>query len=207
LYALGYDKNSSVMEQHKNSLMLSYLKLGAWSLAPTANAAATPVLKTTGATVGHRKRLTPEDLVNYKTLCDNLGIDISMRYFALCAEHASDLLLVDQSFKDRYNNTETGKVLRNVYGFNMFETIHCPKYLGTNDNKKAFGAAALSTDVNSSVFYTSLNSMKAIGSIKMYRSEAESDPENRMSKVGFRMYGIVSPVVASGVGAIIDTYV
>lgn len=207
LHALGYDKNSSVMEQHKTSLMRSYLKLGAWSLAPSASAAATPVLKTTGATVGHRKRLTPDDLVAYKVLCDNLEIDLAMRYFALSAEHAGDLLLVDQSFRDRYNNTATGEILRNIYGFNMFETVHTPKYLGTNDTKKAFGAAALSTDVSASVFYTSLNSMKAIGSISMYYSEASADPENRMSKVGFRMYGIVSPVVASGVGAIIDTYV
>ena len=187
--------------------MRSYLKLGAYSLAPTATAATTPVLKTTGATVGNRKRLTIGDLIDFKVVLDNLEIPIELRHLVLCTNHVNDLLLIDQSFKDRYNVTETGKVMKNIYGFHMMESVHTPKYVGTTDNKKAFGAAAAGTDVAASVFYSDLNAMKALGSMDLFYRDASADPENRKSVIGFSMYGIVSPVTTKGVGAIIDTYV
>ncbi|MCE9539933.1 MAG: hypothetical protein K8R85_12045, partial [Bacteroidetes bacterium] len=169
LQALPYDKKSSVMMSHKEALMRTYLKLGAHSLAPAADAVSTPVFKTTGATVGLRKRLKVEDLVAYKELIDALEIPIEMRHLVLSSAHVNDLLLIDQTFRDRYYNTESGKIIKNIYGFNIFESLHTPKYVGTTYAKKAFGAAAAATDINSSVFFSNLNAMKAIGSISMYR--------------------------------------
>lgn len=206
LYALPYDKKSSVMQSHKEALMRAYIKLGAHSLAPAADAAETPVFKTTGAIVGTRKRLTIADLIVFKELIDVLEIPIESRHLALSNSHVNDLLLIDQSFRDRYYKTETGKMMNNIYGFNIYESLHTPKYVGTTYAKKAFGAAAATSDIAASVFYSNLNAMKAIGSLSMYKSEASEDPLNRQTVIGFRMYGIVNPVTVKGVGAIIDTY-
>jgi len=203
LYALGYDKKSSVMQQHKDTLKVSSIKLGAWSLAPAANAANTPVLKTTGTLSNGLRAMLPADLISYKQSCDDLEIPVESRNLVLSAKHVNDLLLTDQSFRDRYYATESGKMIKNIYGFNIWESIHNPKFDATF-NKKAFGAAGAGTDLNSSVFFSTVNAMKAMGSSSVYLREASQDPENRKTVVGFRMYYIVHPVSAKGFGAIID---
>lgn len=207
LHALPYDKKSSVMQSHRDALKRATLKLGAWSLAPQADSANSPIVLTTGATVGKRKRLTPTDLITFRERLDPLEIDPDTMYLPLSSAHVNDLLLVDQSFRDRYYNTETGKVIKNIFGFNIFESRHTPKYNGTNNTKKAYGAASAISDMNCSPFYSTLNAMKAQGSVSMYNRPAELDPENRQTVIGFSMYYIVSPVSAKGTGAIIDTYV
>jgi hypothetical protein len=207
LRALAYDKKSSVRQQHLTAMMRAHLKLGAYSLAPSAHAASTPVIQTTGATVGHRQKLTIADLVAYKRLIDALEIPLESRYLVLCSDHVNDLIEVDQAFRDRYYNTATGKLIPNIYGFGMFESLHTPKFVGTTYAKKAFGAAAAGTDISSSVFYSNLNNMKAIGSTGVYYRDAQLDPENRQSVFGVRQYTIVSPVTLKGSGAITDGYV
>ncbi len=206
LQTLGYDKKNSVMNQHKDTLLVASLKLGAHSLAPSANGANTPVIKTTGTLASGRRAMLPADLVALKNQCDLLEIPKESRYLILSAVHVNDLLLVDQSFRDRYYSTATGKMIPNIYGFNIFESLHTPKYVAAF-TKKVFGAAPLGTDLNSSVFFSTLNAIKAQGSTMTYIRQAELDPENRKTVVGFRMYYIVSPVSAKGVGAIIDNNV
>lgn len=207
LFALAYDKKSSVRKQHLDALMRAHLRLGAYSLAPTADSANAPVFKTTGATIGVRKRIKMEDIIAYKALCDALEIPLDQRYLVMCPEHVEDILLIDQSFRDRYNSTASGQLIKQIYGFNIFESIYTPKYVGTTFNKKAYGAAAAASDVPASVFYSTVNAIKAQGSTKMYYRDAEQDPENRKSVVGFRMYDIVHPVSAVGFGAIVSDYV
>lgn len=208
LHALAYDKKSSVRKQHLDALMRSFMKLGAHSLAPADDTnASRPVFKTTGATVGNRKKLLAADLISYKRLCDALEIPVESRYLVLCSDHVNDLLEIDQAFRDRYYNTETGKLITNIYGFGIFESLHTPKFVGTTYAKKAFGAAAAASDINCSVFYSNVNNMKALGSTSSYYRDAAQDPENRMSVFGARQWGIVHPVTTKGCGAIVDTYV
>lgn len=206
LYALGYDKKSSVMQQHKDALTVAAIKLGAHSLAPAADGASTPVIKTTGTLTGGFRALLPADLVTLKGRCDDLEIPLESRHLVLSAKHVNDLLLVDQSFRDRYYNTESGKIIKNIYGFNIYESVHTPKYVAAF-TKKVFGAAALGTDLAASVFFSTVNAIKAQGSTTMYLAEATKDPANRKTVVGFRMYYIVSPVSTIGAGAIIDNNV
>lgn len=207
LFALPYDKKSSVMQQHKEALMRAFIKLGAHSLAPQSNTTNTPILRTSGTLVGTRKRLTIADLIGLKDACDTLEIPLELRNLGLCNVHVNDLLLeTDQTFRDRYYATDTGKMMKNLLSFNIFETLHAPKYNGTNATKKAFNSAAAGTDVNGSFMYSNLNAMKAIGSMGVYMSKAEDNPKTRQSEIGFRMYGIVSPVTVKGVAAIVDTY-
>lgn len=206
LYALGYDKKSNVMQQHKDTLLVSSIKLGAHSLAPTSNTANTPVIKTTGALTNGLRAMLPADLISLKAQVDNLQVPDDSRNIILSAKHVNDLLLIDQGFRDRYYSTETGKVIKNIYGFNIWPSLHTPKYVAAF-TKKVFGAGALGTDLNSSVFFSTVNAMKAQGSVSMYLREAINDPENRQTVVGFRMYYIVSPISTVGQGAIIDNNV
>lgn len=207
MFALAYDKKSSVRTQHMEALMRAYLKLGAHSLAPTSHTSNTPVIQTTGTTVGTRKKLLVADLIIYKRLIDALEIPLESRYLVLCNDHVNDLLEVDQAFRDRYYNTDNGKLIKNIYGFGIFESLHTPKFVGTTYAKKAFGAAAAATDISASVFYSNVNNMKALGSTGIYYRDAVQDPENRMSVFGARQYSIVHAVTTKGQGAITDAYV
>ncbi|MCK6648399.1 MAG: hypothetical protein L6Q66_01975, partial [Bacteroidia bacterium] len=193
-HALPYDKKSSVMQQHRDALKVSTLKLGAHSLAPASDSANTPVIVTTGATVGNRKKLVPADLITLKRKLDDLEIPAEGRVLVMSSAHVNDLLEVDQSFRDRYAATDSGKLITRISGFAIYESLHTPKYNGSTGAKKAYGAAAAGTDVNSSVFYSTVNAMKAMGSVDVFMSEAANDPFNRQTVVGMAMYFIVHPV-------------
>lgn len=203
LQALPYDKKSSVMAQHRDALKVASIKLGIHSLAPTANTGNTPVLATTGAIVSGRRQLTIADLINFKTQCDALKIPLDKRNLVLCPDHVADLLLLDNSFRDRYNTIEAGKIIKMLYSFNIFENQNTPVYDGVTLNKKAFGAASSGTDRNASIFFSQHNAVKAMGSVNMYYRDAAMDPENRQSVIGFQMYYLVSPITLKGQGAII----
>jgi hypothetical protein len=201
-YALPYDKNSSVIQQHKDALRAMVVKLGLYSLAPTTNSAKQPVFSTTGTLVGGRRQLTIADLIAYKKLCDNLEIPVESRNLVLCSDHVNDLLLLDNSFRDRYNTIESGKIIKKLYGFNMWENLKTPTYDNTN-TLKAFNAVAAGTDRNASVFFSNLNAFKAEGSVDMYMTNASDQPRTRQTEVGFSMYYIVAPVTTKGIGAIV----
>lgn len=206
LFALGYDKRSSVMAQHLDALKVASIKLGAHSLAPNADTTNTPVIRTTGTLTGGFRAMLPADLITLKNRCDGLQIPLESRHLVLSSKHVNDLLAVDQSFRDRYYNTPTGRMISNIFGFNIWESLHTPRYVAAF-TKKVFGAAALGTDLNSSTFFSTVNAIKAMGSTKMYMRQAELDPENRQTVVGFRMRYIVSPISTIGQGAIIDNNV
>lgn len=203
LQALPYDKKSSVMQQHKDSLKRTSIKLGLHSLAPTSDSSDHPILMTTGAIVDGRRQLTMADIIRYKKICDILEIPLDKRNLVLCSDHVSDILLLDNTFRDRYNTVDKGKIIKNLYSFNIFENLLTPKYT-ESAVKKAFGAAPTGTDRNASVFFSEQNAIKAMGSVKMYQRLAETDPENRKTVVGFKMYYLVSPVTSIGTGALLD---
>jgi hypothetical protein len=206
LFALGYDKRSSVMAQHLNALKVASIKLGAHSLAPNADTTNTPVIRTTGTLTGGFRAMLPADLITLKNRCDVLQIPLDSRNLVLSSKHVNDLLGVDQSFRDRYYNTPTGRMISNIFGFKIWESLHTPRYVAAF-TKKVFGAAPLGTDLNSSTFFSTVNAIKAMGSTNMYMRQAELDPENRKTVVGFRMRYIVSPISTIGQGAIIDNNV
>lgn len=206
LQALPYDKKSSVMQSHKDSLKLASIKLALHSLSPDEDDANRPVLLTTGALADGRRALTIADIILMKKRCDDLGIPLDKRNLVLCSDHVSDLLLIDNSFRDRYNTIDTGKIIKNMYGFNIFENLNTPKYDGAAE-KVAFGAAAAGTDRSASIFFSELNAIKCMGSVKMFQRLAENDPENRKTVVGFKMYYLVSPITQKGVGAVVDAIV
>lgn len=194
LHAISYDKMASVQERHRDALVETFGARGAHAIAPNQNADGAPVLSTTGALTSGRKRMTPEDLVALKAAFDKMGIPKKDRILVLCSDHANDLLLTDQKFKDHYNINQTeGKICR-LFSFDIYEYDGTPYYNPTTGTKLAWGAVPGATDIQSSIAFYAGRMMKAAGSTKFYHSKAENDPQNHRNLVNFEQYGICLPL-------------
>lgn len=200
LYALPYDKIGSVQQQHRETLEEETLWHALWNLAPEANTASTPVLATTGATVGSRKRLTYTDLVTMKTTLDKLKVPQKGRVIVLCADHLGDLLLEDKAFENKFHNHKDGMITGNYAGFEIYTDINVVKYSGTD--KLAFKSETAGKQA--SVIFHKKTVAKARGSVKAYAAKAADDPQNRETVVGFRVFFIAVPIRTIGQAAIID---
>lgn len=212
LHALPYDKPGSVIEQHREVLEEKSAEKAIHSLAPSVDSATTPLVLTTGASNGKtnaRQRLTPADLISMKEKLDELKVPKKGRELVLCPSHVADLLMVDESFAKQYKNMKTGEIL-NLYGFIISEFPGNPNYADNLSTltKKAFGAAAdPATDQAASIVYYNKRAVQATGSAVMYHKEASTDPENRASIIGFRVYHICLPKKNTGFGAIVSDLV
>ena len=194
LYAASYDKMARVKESHANALNDSKFTKAAHALCAQQDSAKTPVLKTTGerdATTG-RLRLTMADVVALKAAMDKLGVPAENRRLVLCPDHANDLLLVSQTFREQYNiDRATGKVGK-LYGFDVYEYANTPLYTQAG-KKKNLGVAAGDGEFNCSFAFYTPRVFKATGSTKMYYSEAATDPEYQRNKINFRHYFLCMP--------------
>ena len=194
LYAASYDKMARVKESHANALNDSKFTKAAHALCAQQDSAKTPVLKTTGerdATTG-RLRLTMADVVALKAAMDKLGVPAENRRLVLCPDHANDLLLVSQTFREQYNiDRATGKVGK-LYGFDVYEYANTPLYTQVG-KKKNLGVAAGDGEFNCSFAFYTPRVFKATGSTKMYYSEAATDPEYQRNKINFRHYFLCMP--------------
>lgn len=207
LEGLPYDKEGSVIRQHRDTLAEQTAEHGLFSLCPAGNTADTPVISTTGGDNGAgRKRLKSMDLIALKQRLDSLRIPKAGRMLILCADHVNDLLVEDQSFQLRYNNTEKGSILANFYGFEIFEDLANPVFTGLA--KKAYGAAAdPSTDCNASTLVFAPRAFQATGTVEMFYQEKHTNPTMRESVVGFEVYNIIAPMKSTGFGAIVSALV
>ena len=194
LYAASYDKMARVKESHGNAINDSKFTKAAHALCAQQDTAKTPVLKTTGerdATTG-RLRLTMADVVALKSAMDKLGVPAENRRLVLCPDHANDLLLVSQTFREQYNiDRATGKVGK-LYGFDVYEYANTPLYTQAG-KKKNLGVAAGDGEFNCSFAFYTPRVFKATGSTKMYYSEAATDPEYQRNKINFRHYFLCMP--------------
>ena len=194
LYAASYDKMARVKESHANALNDSKFTKAAHALCAQQDSAKTPILKTTGerdATTG-RLHLTMADVVALKAAMDKLGVPAENRRLVLCPDHANDLLLVSQTFREQYNiDRATGKVGK-LYGFDVYEYANTPLYTQAG-KKKNLGVAAGDGEFNCSFAFYTPRVFKATGSTKMYYSEAATDPEYQRNKINFRHYFLCMP--------------
>lgn len=201
LYALSFDKYSADVERHGNAILTVKYKKAAHALAPYSHTDKTPVIPTSGeADASGRKKMTVKDIISLKRAFDNMEVPEDGRVLVLCPDHVNDLLEADQSFKDKYYNYTTGKLL-NMFGFEVYTYVNCPYY--TKEGVKvAYNVAPAATDLKGSfAFYRPLM-FKAQGSTKMYYSEARTNPTTQESLVNFRHYYIVLPKKLLAIGAI-----
>lgn len=210
LHALPYDKEGSVIEDHREALEQASIEKSAHSLCPQASTSNTPIITTTGASNGYtnaRKRMTIRDVISAKKALDDLSIPAANRELVLSNDHIEDLLLESQVFKEQYQKITTGTVL-NMYGFIVSQFVKNPLFSNTTGEKKAFGSAlAPTTDLAVSMFYYNKRAVQAKGKAKMYHALAETNPTMRESVIGFAAYHICLPKKNTGFGAIISSVV
>lgn len=202
LYAISYDKFGSVVERHRESIVTVKFKKFAHALAPYSHTAKTPVIQTSGETdsVSGRKKITPKDIIALKRAFDNMEVPEEGRRLVLCPDHVNDLLEQDQSFKDKYYNYTTGKLL-NMYGFEIYTFVNAP-YFNKNGVKLVYNAVPTATDHKGSFAFYVPRTFRAQGSTKMYYSEAVTNPQTQENLVNFRNYDIVLPKKMEAIGAI-----
>ena len=202
LYAISYDKFGSVVERHRDSLDTVKNKKFAHALAPYNHTAKTPVIQTSGETdaTSGRKKLTIKDIIALKRAFDNMEVPEGGRRLVLCPDHVNDLLELDQSFRDKYYNYTTGKLM-NMYGFEVYTFVNTP-YFNKNGVKLAYNANPTATDHKGSIAYYVPRMFRAKGSTKMYYSEAATNPQTQENLVNFRNYDIVLPKKMEAIGAI-----
>ena len=202
LYAISYDKFGSVVERHRESIVTVKYKKFAHALAPYSHTAKTPVIQTSGEkdAVSGRNKLTPKDIIALKRAFDNMEVPEDGRVLVLCPDHVNDLIELDQSFKDKYYNYTSGKLM-NMYGFEVYTFVNAP-YFNKNGVKLAYNAVPTATDHKGSFAFYRPRMFRAQGSTKMYYSEAATNPQTQENLVNFRNYDIVLPKKMEAIGAI-----
>jgi hypothetical protein len=205
LYAISYDKMSSLIERHRDNINEKKYSRALHALSPTGDGAGTPVILTTGATStdGTHKVMTRADIVALKGKFDVLKVPVAGRVLVLCNDHVNDLLNSDQKFADQYYNYTSGKI-SNLYGFEVYEYADSPYYTVSTKAKLAYGAVPAGTDRQASIAFYAPRIMKATGSTKTYYSEAKTDPANQQNMINFRHYFICLPLKNEGLGAIVS---
>lgn len=206
LFNLPYDKRQSVIDQHKAALFEKYMDKATHAVAPTAETAHTPMVKTTGS--GTIKALTIADVVSMKKKFDDLKIPKEGRRLVLCNEHVQDLLNISESFTKQYNMDNVEGKVGKLFGFDIYEYPTMPIYdwnAGT-PQKEAFGTAYVAQSFASVAFYAP-RIFRADGELMPFLQEAKDDPANRQTMVGYAMRGIILPKKTTGEGAAIGVIV
>lgn len=139
------------------------------SLAPNANSANTPVVKTTGGAVGTRKRMTFVDIVGLKDAFDKQDCPQEGRRLVLCTDHWNDLLIDESNkyFNKLLVDYKSGQPAPVIAGFEIYQYIAMP-YFTTAGAKVPFAAVPAATDNKASVAFYVPNAVKKTGLTKQY---------------------------------------
>ena len=194
LYACSYDKMSRVKEAHGDAITDKKFLKAAHALCATSNTASTPVLATSGDTISEtsRKKLTKADLIAMKAAMDKLKVPATDRRLVLCPDHVQDILGWSEVFEKQYSlDNANGKIGR-LYGFDVYEFANNP-YYSTSGSKLAIGATPGTGEFQCSFAFYTKRVFKATGSLKMYFSEAASDPLYHRNLIDFLQRFICLP--------------
>lgn len=197
----SYDKLESVIRQHRSTLQASTARKAIHAYAPSEDTNDTPLVLTTGATAGGRKRMTFDDLLTLKERFDNALIPLEDRYIVLHPSHVSDLLREDVKLFKELTDIKDGEPIR-FAGFGCFHFPFMPTYQATNGDYHKVAFAEQQTQQFASVAFYKHEVMKADGEIYMYARY--DDPEERGTIVGFDKRFIAMPIRNKGIGAIIS---
>jgi hypothetical protein len=201
----SYDKITEVTKGHVDGIVAKKYIKALHAIAPASNSATTPVIVTTGETVGTRKRMIYDDLVAFKAKIDDTDCNPEGRRLVLCNDHWNDLLLDRKNFGDKFINYEAGKVL-NVLNFEIFPWIGSPYYT-TAGAKVAFGAVNPVGSKQASVFFQKDNIGKKTGITKQYFVKAENNPRGQANELNYRHYFVAMPFLNNYIGAILSATV
>ncbi len=203
----SYDQLESVLMGHRNVLRSKTGEKAAHAFAPTSDSTYTPVIKTTGVSLGSGKRLRLQvaDVLALKERFDLVDIPLEDRFLILHPSHLSDLILEDKNaFKDITDMVEG--LPKRFAGFNILQFSRPATYNHATMVKKTFAAAAVpATDTFCSFAFHKDEVMKADGAVQLY--QRVDDPLERGTIVGFDKRFIAVPIRNQAIGAIVSTLV
>lgn len=211
LRGMAFDKENAIRVEHTNSFRIGVRDYALNKLAPTTHSANTPVIRTTGATVDGRKRLTYEDLLGFYNLITKMNLnDKNGWYMVLSDEHRTDLM-VDRSATNNYRDLEfdrtTGEVKR-FFKLQLFENNDSP-YYNVGGTKLSLGATPTTDDRKASVFFYAPNTVYHIESVKVLYKPMNTDTRNADPQSEFRLhtYGLCDQKQKHGFGALVSAKV
>ncbi|MFE3848960.1 hypothetical protein ACFX5D_13390 [Flavobacterium sp. LB3P45] len=202
LYAIAYDKEGDINMELKEELEIKVTEHALYSISPVSNSASTPVLETSGAADGTRKRLSKADVIRLKAALDAGSVPKTGRIWVMSSTHANDLLLEDAAFEKGYHNRVDGTISINYYGFKIYEEVYTPTYHATTKAKLAFDSVTAGR--TSSIIFHKSSCVKAKGTVERFSRDKKADPENRKSVVGYDLYFGCFAIQDQGLAAIID---
>lgn len=197
----AYDKIDATTRSHVRAILTKKYKKAIHSIAPSTNAAATPVIAATGAVVNGFATLTYEDLVALKDRFDKDEVDPLDRRIVLSTRHYNDLLLDRKNFGDQLVNYRTGMPAPMIAGFEIYQYNGNPLYTSAG-TKKAFGAVKEATDREGSVAYWTGGIAKKTALTKQYFTPASLDTANQANLLNYRHYFMALPFESRFIGAI-----
>ncbi|MBS1745447.1 MAG: hypothetical protein JST21_04685 [Bacteroidetes bacterium] len=198
----SYNKIDEATNSHVTAITKKKFAKAIHALAPASNAAATPVIATTGtAATGSRMPLVYADLVTMKSKLDAAGVDADGRRLVLTTDHWNDLLLDRDRFGNLLIDYNAGKPVPVIAGFKLYQYINNPLYT-TAGAKKAFGATASAGEYQASVCFHESNVAKKTGNTKQYFLASVQNPRNQSNELNYRHYYIVLPFQNKTIGAI-----
>lgn len=206
--ALAYDKRKSIINDHKSVLIEKIGEHGIFNVAPTANTASTPVLKTSGAvsaTTGN-KILTSDDIVKMAIAWDNLKYPSQGRTLVVPPEMFWEFVESNPTIKAQAERNGQGGTGTGVWvewmGFVIRPRVTTAYYNKTTLAKNVWGAAPTANDKKSALAYIKQKSFgKALGDMHMFATI--DDPDQQGDKINFLTTAIVLPVKQALLGAIV----
>lgn len=204
----SYDRIDNATRKTVQKLTVEKFGKAVHAIAPTSNAANTPVLSATGgataeATPGGRLRLVYEDLVSLKEAFDAIdGCPAEGRRLVLNTDHYNDLLRDRKNFGDQLVNYKTGDVAPTIAGFEIYSYVTMP-YFTSVGVKKAYGSVAVAGDKKASIAFVKDNIAKKTGNTKQYFTAAADNPTTQTNQLAYRHYFIAVPFQAKWIGAIL----
>lgn len=206
--ALAFDMNSSVRKMHNDAFRIGVRDYAMQKIAPVSNTSGTPIIRTTGANDGGRKKLLYADLVNYYKVLEGLNLnDWTQAYMILCPEHRQDLI-DDRSNTNNYRDIEIDPVtgaIKRFFKLKFFENNQTVKFRA-GDIPVPDGGAAQGTDRNGSLFYYAPNIVHHIEAVTILYKELTSDTRNPdpQSEIRLHTYGLTDKKQEYGVGALVS---
>ncbi|OWP83887.1 hypothetical protein BWK59_08195 [Flavobacterium davisii] len=207
---LAFNKESAIKEEHFKSFKIGVRDYALNKLAPSEHKAGKmPVIRTTGAVVNGRKRLTYADMLNFLEEVGSLNLtDQEALQMVLNTTHRMDLMHDEAGTANHRNNLVfdplTGKIKR-FYNLNLFENATTPLY-GSNGKLKSLGSATVQGDQKGSIFFYQPNTVYHIEDVKVQYKPMSGDTRSADPKSELRLhaYGLCDKVQEHGFGAIIS---
>lgn len=204
-----YDKMASVIRQHQNALQTAHHNRSAWSIAPSSNSTATPVILATGTADGTTglKAIKLADLLTLQKKFNDQDLPLENRCLLLCPQHLQDLLNENITLNNQYVNLPEGKAMRYA-GFDLYVYTAMPLYTKSGTpTKVAYGTTyvALTHSNAVSVAFVGTEAFNADGSMDMFYMS--QDPIKRADYVGFQKRSLAGSIRGKGVAAIVSSNV